>query len=196
MTERPPLELTFERLNLDWEAEPSVPIVEIAVSGATVVVSFLMNPWLDRRFPDWSRGRLTFEGCSRYRLGSPNDEGWFIFGQDRYERRAPDWGQFYELKGPDPLRTAPTDWIHVTEGADAARHFLFYFKDHTFECLAQDWAFSPPDPNEVIPRAEDLIRRLDVRDSEARRDGMQNFFYRLGRTVRTVALQLKRSPPC
>ncbi len=75
-------------------------------------------------------GRLRFGGCARWRLGPTNDHGWYA-GQCRYSCLAPAWGEFYEIKGADDLRLHPSDW-HIPP-------MLFYLRDHTFECLAEDW---------------------------------------------------------
>ncbi|MBU3972721.1 MAG: hypothetical protein KKE42_02845, partial [Alphaproteobacteria bacterium] len=83
---------------------------------------------------------LTFAGCTRWRLGLTNDHGWFG-GQCRYSGIAPAWGEFYEIVDDDPVRDAPDDWR--VEGSDkpSGRHFLFYLRDETFECMADDWRF-------------------------------------------------------
>jgi hypothetical protein len=39
------------------------------------------------------------------------------------------------------LQDAPTDWVNVGERAADAKHFLFYFRDNTFECVACSWEF-------------------------------------------------------
>ena len=62
-------------------------------------------------------------------------------GQCRYSRLAPAWGEFYELSGQDELRLAPNDWQVPAEPGVGDCHFLFYFRDETFECLAADWRF-------------------------------------------------------
>lgn len=74
-------------------------------------------------------------------MGDTNDEGWYR-GQCRYSRIAPAWGEFYEIEGPDPLRDVPSDWHMLSPIVERTRHFLFYFRDETFECLAADWRFT------------------------------------------------------
>jgi len=136
----------FVKLNARWNAEPNAPHPEVEIVGSTVVFRFTLNPWAFPEFPEGSVGSLTFSGCSRWRLGDTNDEGWYL-GQCRYSGIAPEWGEFYELVGADIRRDLPTDW-QVIAAADhaSARHFLFYLRDETFECLALDWTFSwsPP----------------------------------------------------
>jgi hypothetical protein len=97
---------------------------------------------------------LTFSDCWRYRLDRTNDEGWWR-GQCRFSRRAPDWGEFYEVAGDLRLERLPIDaWTVIGEQAtETTRHFLFYFKDETFECDALGWRFKVPAASEEITGA-------------------------------------------
>jgi hypothetical protein len=131
---------SFVRLNFDWNAEPNAPEAKVDVAGATVVLRFVLNPWLYQQFVEEQRGSLTFAECRRWRLGSTNDEGWFM-GRCRYSGIAPEWGEFYEIVGDDLKRDVPLDWHRTGPDKPGARHFLFYLKDSTFECLAMDWSF-------------------------------------------------------
>ncbi len=131
---------TFRKLNEGWNAEPNAPDPRVKVEGRDVVVSFLMNPF---RFPQSSPenvGRLRFLSCQRYRLGAANDEGWYR-GQCRFSKVAPQWGEFYEIEGDLRLSECPNDWVEVGPIQESSRHFLFYFRDETFECDASDWKF-------------------------------------------------------
>ena len=131
---------TFRQLNEGWNAEPNAPEPKVAVDGRDVVVSFLMNPF---HFPQFSAddvGKLRFVSCQRYRLGSTNDEGW-LRGQCRFSKIAPRWGEFYEVAGDLRLAECPDDWIDLSNSNEPTRHFLFYFRDGTFECDASGWRF-------------------------------------------------------
>jgi len=127
----------FVKLNTMWDACPGSPEPECSVSGSTLTLRFLLGPWTNQsKHDEWAT--LTFSDCGRWRLGPTNDEGWYL-GQCRYSRVAPSWGEFYEITGPDERRDEPTDWISL--GGKGDRHFLFYFKDETFECLASGWRY-------------------------------------------------------
>jgi hypothetical protein len=67
------------------------------------------------------QGMLSFSDRQVWRLGSPNDEGWYR-GQYRYSSLAPEWGEFYELTGEDTLSRL-TDWQHPSIPAQA--HGIF-----------------------------------------------------------------------
>jgi hypothetical protein len=130
----------FRKLNDGWNAEPNAPDPRVTVQGRDVVVSFLMNSF---RFPQFSPadvGKLRFLYCHRYRLGVTNDEGWYR-GQCRFSVTAPRWGEFYEVEGDLRLEECPKDWLQVGSVQVGSRHFLFYFRDATFECDALDWNF-------------------------------------------------------
>ena len=131
---------TFRHLNDAWNAEPNDPAPDVQVSGSDVTLRFKLNPWAYEASPTES-GVLTFCGCSKWRLGSPNDEGWFA-GQCRYSSIAPAWGEFYEILGLDPLAHTPTDWRATNQTDTGKRHFLFYLHNETFECFADEWTFS------------------------------------------------------
>lgn len=140
----------FKQLNHGWNAEPNAPAPVTRLDGSDLVLQFYLNPFKFEQFEEGDVGFLRFHDCLRYRLGSTNDEGWYR-GQCRYSRSAPAWGEFYELTGDDPQLDQPTDWVTTNGHPDPARHFLFYLRDETFECIASDWSFDP-DPSNALYR--------------------------------------------
>jgi len=150
------VETEFTKLNADWNAEPNAPMPALRVEGTSLVITFFLNHQMHKQFSDWDRGELVFSNCSRYRLGATNDEGWDR-GQCRFSSRAPAWGEFYELRGDLLLDRCPQDWVWVGHsGAMAARHFLFYFRDETFECDAEGWSFK------ALPASAADVERLNA----------------------------------
>lgn len=129
-------QLTFLHLNPDWNAEPNAPTLTVGVEGTTVTLSFQLNPFAHIAAED-ETGQLVFSGCSRWRWDSTNDEAWFS-GNGRLSGQAPKWGEFYEILGDDPL-TDGLDWEILSQDKPGARHFLFYFRDDTIECIAEEW---------------------------------------------------------
>ena len=127
----------FTKLNDDWNAEPNAPHPFARVDGAAVIFEFYANPWHFPHFADGQRLRLIFTNARRYRLGSTNDEGWHM-GQCRFSGLAPAWGEFYEVTGDAKLADID-DWCVVQPEQPPGRHFLFYLRDETFECEADDW---------------------------------------------------------
>ena len=144
-----PVELSFTKLNNGWNAEPNAPYPKVTVSGTDVLLEFFLNPFQFPQFSADDRGTIRFSGCSRYRLGATNDEGWYL-GQCRYSSIAPAWGEFYELRGTDIRLDEPQDWQVINEVSNASRHFLFYLRDDTFECIAARWEFEPDATNALF----------------------------------------------
>ena len=128
----------FRKLNDGWNAEPNAPEPIVQIDDSEVVLTFLANPFQFPRFAENQRLRLRFVNARRYRLGSTNDEGWYM-GRCRFSGEAPGWGQFYEVSGDLKLDRCPTDWRMVGTARPPGRHFLFYLRDETFECEADDW---------------------------------------------------------
>jgi hypothetical protein len=141
---------SFKQLNHGWNAEPNAPAPQIRLCGPDLLLRFILNAFQFQQFEEDEVGVLRFHDCLRYRLGPTNDEGWSR-GQCRYSGTAPAWGKFYELTGEDPSLDEPTDWIMVREAAGAARHFLFYLRDDTFECISSDWS-SDAHPSNALNR--------------------------------------------
>src|SRR5215831_1228803 len=131
---------TFRQLNEGWNAEPNAPSPQVRVEGKDAIVTFLLNPFRFPQFGVEDKGILRFFSCQRYRLGPTNDEGWYR-GQCRFSNLAPRWGELYEVSGDLRLEACPDYWVALAPSHGAVRHFLFYFRDETFECDAADWAF-------------------------------------------------------
>ena len=130
---------TFTKLNFGWNAEPNAPDPRVTVHGDVVRLVFTLNPFAYEAKTD-EAARLTFRDCSRWRLGSTNDEGWRR-GQCRYSGVAPAWGEFYALQGADDRLPEPSDWHALGPASSDESHFLFYLRDDTFECFAREWSF-------------------------------------------------------
>jgi hypothetical protein len=136
-----PMATQFRQLNDGWNAEPNAPDPAVEIEQGDVVLTFLVNPYQFPRFAEEQRLRLRFKNVRKYRLGSTNDEGWYR-GQCRFSREAPAWGEFYEVSGDLKLDRCPKDWHVIDATRSPGRHFLFYLRDETFECEADDWAFA------------------------------------------------------
>jgi hypothetical protein len=132
--------ITFKKLNDGWNAEPNDPAENVVVYGNLVELSFALNPW-EFDAAEGSRATLNFSQCARWRLGRPNDEGWYR-GQGRFETSSHSWGEFYEVFDATQSVEEPTDWKILNPEHRKSRHFLFYLRDNTFECYAQDWTLS------------------------------------------------------
>ena len=80
---------------------------------------------------------MKFKRTLRTYQGLNYDEGYF-YGQYRTNHNELPWGEFYEIKsGLDKELPNPIEKIQ-TSNSDR-KHFIFFFKDETFECLASDY---------------------------------------------------------
>ena len=130
----------FAKLNNNWNADPNSPVPHVKVHGKDILLSFCLNSFVYPQFKIGDVGKITFTDCFQYRLGLTNDEGWFR-GQCRFSKVAPAWGEFYEISGDLRFDESPNDWVTVGEKSENLSHFLFYFRDDTFECDARSWKF-------------------------------------------------------
>ena len=129
---------TFTQLNHGWNADPNGPDPRAEWDGLSLRLRFRMNSF---QFPEYDAediGEIVFDDCSRFRLGTVNDEGWYR-GQGRFGRAGHSWGEFYEVAGGLDPGTAQDDWVVRCPDAESYHHFLFYFRDEDFECVARGW---------------------------------------------------------
>jgi len=131
----------FEQLNHGWNADPNAPEPSVRSDTRDAVLVFRLNSFQFPAFNQQDLGVVRFSDCRRYRLGVTNDEGWYR-GQCRFSKLAPAWGVFYEVRGDLRLNECPDDWTDLLADKYDCRHFLFYFRDETFECEASNWHFS------------------------------------------------------
>ena len=149
------MKTTFQKLNEGWNADPNVPIPSVEVRGEDILLKFSVNPWQFPEFREDEIAVLRFVGCLRYRLGPTNDEGWYL-GQCRFSKLAPNWGEFYLVNGDAGLLDAPEDWLTLQSKGKSGRHFLFYFRDDTFECVAEKCEIEPSTNNSLTRTCKKL----------------------------------------
>ena len=132
---------TFHQLNKNWNAEPNSPNPKVEWQGDDLKLTFLMNSYQCSEFDKNNIGEIIFTDCSRFRLGTLNDEGWYR-GQGRFADIPHQWGEFYEVFGDLRLDSFSDDWnTHVPDVARRS-HYLFYFRDEDFECDARCWSLN------------------------------------------------------
>jgi hypothetical protein len=136
---------TFVQLNHGWNADPNSPEPHVTVVDGDVVVTFFVNAFQFPEFTEGTKATIRFKSCQRYRIGPTNDEGWYM-GQCRFSKLVPQWGEFYQLAGDSDILLAPNDWsvVQPETGSGSMEHYLFYFKDETFECVARSWEVEMP----------------------------------------------------
>lgn len=134
--------MKYRKLNIDWNAEPNAPGVKLQVNENEIKLEFLLNPFAYDNVSEKDKGELIFNDCFKYSFNSCNDEGYFL-GQYRYKNDQLPWGEFYELQH-DWEKDFHPDFrmLNSQIKKDGLRHFIFFFRDNTFECVAKDFKFS------------------------------------------------------
>ncbi|MFD2247012.1 hypothetical protein [Pontibacter ruber] len=134
--------MNYKKLNIDWNADPNAPEPYLSVSGKQVSLRFYLNPFLFDQIEKDGEGELIFLNCHKYSFNNCNDEG-YLHGQYRYSNEQPPWGEFYLLQ-TDWKYDFPMECTILEEkfSEDQMKHFIFFFRDNTFECVAEDYVFS------------------------------------------------------
>ncbi len=63
--------ITFEQLNIGWNAEPNTPELHISVKNTDVVIEFYLNAFAYEGFSEGDKAKITFHNCYLYRNGAP-----------------------------------------------------------------------------------------------------------------------------
>lgn len=134
--------MKFEKLNNKWGAEPNAPDPSMIIEEDKLILRFYLNAFIYSDYEEEDIGSLEFDNCYMYRLGATNDEG-FYKGQCRFSDSGIKWGEFYLLEDSGGEGSFPSDSIYNNKYIDKKRlkHYLFYFRDETFECMASDYTF-------------------------------------------------------
>jgi hypothetical protein len=132
--------MKYKKLNIGWNAQPNAPEVELDIEGDKLRVEFYLNPFIFD-VGEQDKGELTFTECFKYSFNTCNDEGYY-HGQYRYNNETLPWGEFYELQH-DWETDFPNDFETLNSQTDKQqlRHFIFFFRDNTLECIAKDFEF-------------------------------------------------------
>ena len=133
--------MKFLRLNENWNAEPNTPDPFIKIIGSDIKLSFYLNAFEHEQFNEGDIGILEFHNCVQYRIGAPNDEGFYIYGQSRYKQYGVEWGHFYLVQNSDWKTNFPEAIIVNKIVNQNLNHYLFYFRDETFESIAESYSF-------------------------------------------------------
>ena len=134
--------ITFEKQPLAFEAEPNTAEPKVQVEGKDLKLTF----------PTWDKeGIVLFKDCLMYRVGSPNDEGFYGFGFDpkikndsMYSKKEfpnLEFGDFYRVIGYDWKEGLVGSGVSVIDNdfmnKEGYSHFVFFMKDGTFECVSK-----------------------------------------------------------
>ncbi len=139
-------QITFQKLSIPFEAEPNVAVPQVEVLNDNLVLSFTTKD-------SDTAGRITFIKPLIYRVGAPNDEGFYGFGFDPrikndsiYSRKNfpnLDFGDFHQITGVDWKSNLLGEGTKILDEKytekEGFSHYVFFMKDGTFECVAKSW---------------------------------------------------------
>lgn len=133
--------MKYKKLNINWNAEPNAPEVELQTDGDKLKITFYLNSFIYDNVDEEDKGELIFRDCFKYSFNSCNDEGYYG-GQYRYTNDMLPWGEFYELEH-DWEKDFHKDFKTLNPSLDkeCLRHFIFFFRDNTLECVSKDFEF-------------------------------------------------------
>lgn len=133
----PVRKIDYIKITKDWNADPVSPEIHLKVDGIDLIMDIYLNHFQFDKYQEGDKVKIRFKNCAEYSLNASNDEG-FYNGQYRIKPTELEWGEFYEIKNgldrklPDPINTIQND-------KSDRKHFIFFFKEETFECLASDY---------------------------------------------------------
>lgn len=139
-------QITFQKQNIPFEAEPNTAEPHVEVSYSSLVLRFAAKD-------SDAEARVTFIEPLMYRIGSPNDEGFYGFGSDSrikndsiYSRKSfpnLDFGDFHQVSGVDWKNNLLGEGTKILNKKYKERegfsHYVFFMRDGTFECVAKSW---------------------------------------------------------
>ncbi|WP_421813555.1 hypothetical protein [Flagellimonas sp.] len=134
---------TYIKLNLDFDAEPNAPGPEILINDSTLILKFLLNPFLWENVKDDEQAELHFIDTLKYRLGGPGSDNFKDFRY--YDKDIDNYG-FYQINDSNWMRDFPSDEKVVSKVGYSSfksnyKHYVFFFRDNTFECVAEGFKF-------------------------------------------------------
>lgn len=137
------------KLNKDYQSDPNIanPRNGIEINGQNLILSFELNPYIFN-FEEGEIGTIVFYDCYSYRVGSPNDEGFSLSDNELWNNKNfsyIEWDCFYEVQN------APKSYLEKFTKLNKAgfdkrklKHYVFFMKDGTFECLAENYSEKIP----------------------------------------------------
>ncbi|MBC5864685.1 hypothetical protein [Flavobacterium turcicum] len=138
--------IDYIQLTTDWNADPVSPEIELSLDGENLIMDIYLNHYVFENFKEGDKAKILFKNCAEYSLNTCNDEGYY-YGQYRTNPNKLPWGQFYEIKsGLD--RNMPNPIVKIDSNNFYTKHFIFFFKDETFECLASEYELEFYNENE------------------------------------------------
>jgi hypothetical protein len=144
-------QMVFVRQANAIEADPNTAEPVVKIVGNDILLTYDLKNWSDDE-----AAIIRFHDVLIYRIGDPNDEGFYGDGEPRIRndsmyslRRFPhlEFWNFYEVVGFDWKSGLIGSEVYVIDQdfqrKTDYRHFVFFMKDGTFECVCQSWEQLP-----------------------------------------------------
>lgn len=133
----PTRQVEYIQITKGWNAHPVSPEIQLKIDGIDLIVDIYLNYFKFNKYQKGDKVKILFKNCTEYSLNNCNDEGYY-YGQYRTNPNELPWGEFYEIKsGLD--RKLPTPIKKIQNNNLDKKHFIFFFKDQTFECFASEY---------------------------------------------------------
>ena len=71
------MRIMLKQLNHNYEADPNGSWPDFKVVGKDIILVFDLNYFIYEQFKEGDKGRIIFKDCLMYRVGDPNDEGFY-----------------------------------------------------------------------------------------------------------------------
>ncbi len=150
------MSLEFEKLNKNYAPDPNITVPSGVMDGDNLTLTFPLNYFIYKQFKDGDQGKIIFKDCLMYRIGSPNDEGFFIDPKNpgRMKNNSRwnytdfpelEFHNFYIVKNSDWQTSFGPDVIVNKQLKDKIKdpenlnHYLCFMKEGTFECIARSY---------------------------------------------------------
>lgn len=137
------------KINRDYASDPNLAIPMLRIYDNWISLHFPLNYYIFP-FHENSKAIIRFENCLMFRSGDPNDEG--FYGKNNNTRwKYEDFSyvevdDFYVVENSDwQTNFGPDAYINQNLMKDLSipkekyKHFVFFMKEGTFECVATDY---------------------------------------------------------
>ena len=128
--------------NKNWSAAESEIEPIVSVEENRVDLKFNLSHLQFSHIDEGDKGILKFQEVYAYNL-EPISQEEYAQGKFRFKNEELPWGKFYELPNSNWRNDFPASKVIVNESLKATKlkHFIFFFPNHIFECLAAEYHF-------------------------------------------------------
>jgi hypothetical protein len=192
------MKIEYLKLNINWDADPVSSMPICWEENNDVSLDFFLNYQNNDKYKEGERAKIVFKNCEKYTLNSCNDEG-FYYGQYRIKPTELEWGEFYELINYND-RNFPKQIILENNTNTKRKHYIFFFKDETFEIIAEFFEIEFLPMNELIEVMYQIALKIDCNtkfiysgyeNHKTASAEIENYIVRLRKKDLTVINELK-----